>query len=122
LRARRKRRKKRRVPTRHVKNGFELSFRTVPDAREIGAALRRVRVEAGISLSDMAERIGIAHQNLSRIELGKKEPMISTVNKYLRTLGLELALVARPKPPLKGARNSGAERGEDAAPEPASSR
>ena len=102
LKKRKKRRYRARVPVHHVKNGFELVVRAKPDAAEIGGALRRLRVEAGISLSDMAERVGIAHQNLSRIELGKKEPMVSTLNKYLRTLGLELMLTARPKAAKKG--------------------
>lgn len=91
-----------RVTVRHLRNGFELVVRGKPDAKEIGEALRRLRVEAGITLSDMAERLGMAHQNLSRIEHGKKEPMLATLNKYLRTLGLELVVTARPKPPLKG--------------------
>jgi transcriptional regulator with XRE-family HTH domain len=91
------------VPVRHSKAGFELTVRTKPDAQEIGAALKRLRLEAGITLADMAERLGMAHQNLSRLEHGKKEPMLSSVNKYLRTLGLELVLTARPKPSLKRA-------------------
>jgi len=89
------------VPVRHGKAGFELTVRTKPDAKEIGAALKRLRIDAGISLADMAERMGMAHQNLSRLEHGKKEPMLTSVNKYLRTLGLELVLQARPKPSLK---------------------
>jgi len=89
------------VPVRHGKAGFELTVRTKPDAKEIGAALKRLRIDAGISLADMAERMGMAHQNLSRMEHGKKEPMLTSVNKYLRTLGLELVLQARPKPSLK---------------------
>lgn len=89
------------MPVRHGKGGFELTVRTKPDAEEIGGALKRLRTDAGITLADMAERVGMAHQNLSRLEHGKKEPMLSSVNKYLRTLGLELVLVARPKPSLK---------------------
>lgn len=89
------------MPVRHGKGGFELTVRTKPDAEEIGGALKRLRVDAGITLADMAERVGMAHQNLSRLEHGKKEPMLSSVNKYLRTLGLELVLVARPKPSIK---------------------
>jgi ribosome-binding protein aMBF1 (putative translation factor) len=101
LNRRGKRRYSRSVPVRYGNSGFELTVRTKPDAKEIGAALRRLRMDAGISLADMAERMGMAHQNLSRLEHGKKEPMLSSVNKYLRTGGLYLVLVAKPKPSLK---------------------
>jgi transcriptional regulator with XRE-family HTH domain len=89
------------VPVRIAGDGFELTVRSTLDAKELGAALQRLRVDAGISVSDMAERMGMARQNLARLEAGGREPMLTTVNKYLRTLGLELVLTARPKPPLK---------------------
>jgi transcriptional regulator with XRE-family HTH domain len=89
------------VPVRAEEPGFELTVKATPDAKELGAALQRLRTQAGISVSDMAERMGMARQNLARLEAGGREPMLTTVNKYLRTLGLELVLSARPKPPLK---------------------
>lgn len=100
------------MPVRYLGNGFELILKTSPDASEIGAALRRLREEAGVSISDMAERMGMARQNLSRLERGGREPMLATVNKYLRTLGLELLLVARPRPPLKQRRTEDAAKPE----------
>ena len=92
---------KRNVPVRHLRDGFEMVVRAKPDAKELGGALRTLRVTAGVTVTDMADRLGMAHQNLSRIEHGKKEPMLTTLNRYLRTLGLELVLTARPKPRLK---------------------
>jgi len=83
--------------------GFDLRIGRKPDPKALGAELRRLRENAEVTVSDLAERMGWIPQNVSRLERGggAREPMISSVNLYLRTLGYELVLSAKPKPPLK---------------------
>ena len=83
--------------------GFEHAIGRKTDPKALGAELRRLRELAGVTVGDMADRMGWISQNVSRLERGggAREPMISSVNLYLRTLGYELVICARPKPPLK---------------------
>jgi transcriptional regulator with XRE-family HTH domain len=83
--------------------GFELRIGRKPDPKALGAELRRLREQAQVTVSDLAERMGWIPQNVSRLEHGggAREPMISSVNLYLRTLGYEMVITAKPKPPLK---------------------
>jgi transcriptional regulator with XRE-family HTH domain len=79
--------------------GFELAVGQKVDPKALGAELRRLRVDAGVPVTDLAERMGWIPQNISRLERGGdgREPTISSVNLYVRMLGYELLLVARPK-------------------------
>jgi predicted transcriptional regulator len=79
--------------------GFELVIGSGVDPKVLGAQLRRLRENAGVSVTDLAERMEWKPQNVSRLESGgdKREPTISSVNLYLRMLSQELVLVARPK-------------------------
>lgn len=83
--------------------GFDFKLRQKVDPKTIGAELRRLRVNAQVTVGDLAERMGWIPANLSRLESGSsgREPTISSVNLYLRTLGYECFIVARPKKPLK---------------------
>jgi transcriptional regulator with XRE-family HTH domain len=98
--------------------GFELVLRTKPDPKALGAELRRLRELANISVIDLAERMRWHPQNVYRLERGggAREPMISSINLYLRTLGYELVISARPKPPLRKRAGDSAEPTEDDAP------
>lgn len=65
--------------------------------KELGALLRRVREAVGVTQGELAKRLGIPYQNLSRLEHGAREGMPSTLNRYVRALGYELVIVARPR-------------------------
>jgi transcriptional regulator with XRE-family HTH domain len=103
--------------------GFELAVGAKVDPKSIGAELRRLREIAGVSASDLAERMGWKAQNVSRLERGgdKREPTLSSLNLYVRRLGYELVLTARPKrSPVKrpaAATSPAAPAESDAAPE-----
>ena len=89
--------------------GFELAIGIKVDPQELGAQLRRLRENLGVSVGDLAERMDWKSQNVSRLERGgdKREPTISSVNLYVRMLGFELVLVSRPKrPPRKSSGES----------------
>lgn len=82
-------------------DGFELVFGTDVLPVEIGAALRASRQAVGLSQGEVGERFGVASQNVARMELGGREPRLSSINSYVRSLNLELVLIARPRRPRR---------------------
>jgi transcriptional regulator with XRE-family HTH domain len=54
------------------------------------AFLQLARLEAGLSQRELAERAGVAQSEIARIESGKREPSIPTLQKILAGAGLEL--------------------------------
>lgn len=76
---------------------FELVLRARLNPKEVGALLRRVREAVGVPQGELAKRLGIPYQNLSRLEHGVREGMLSTINRYVRALGYELVITARPR-------------------------
>jgi transcriptional regulator with XRE-family HTH domain len=76
---------------------FELVLRARLNPKELGALLRKVREAVGVTQGELAKRLDIPYQNLSRLEHGAREGMLSTLNRYVRALGYELVIVARPR-------------------------
>lgn len=103
--------------------GFELTISSKVDPKTLGLELRRLRENAGVSVGDLAERMDWKSQNVSRLERGgdKREATISSLNLYVRMLGYELVLTARPKKPARnraGRHEAGAgAKGDGNAPE-----
>lgn len=102
--------------------GFDVSVRGKLDPRALGAALRRLREEAGVTVSDLAGRMGWHTGNVSRLERGGterggtvREPTFSSVALYLRTLGYQLTISAKPMPPLRKKSTSAKEDESDSA-------
>lgn len=58
---------------------FELPF---------GAALRRVRLAAGMTQEQLALEAGVQRNFISLIETGQNQPTISTIVKLARALGM----------------------------------
>lgn len=58
---------------------FELPF---------GAALRRVRLAAGMSQEQLGLESGVQRNFISLIETGQNQPTISTIAKLARALGM----------------------------------
>lgn len=63
---------------------------------EIGEQLRRHRRAAGLTLTDLASRVGFDKGYLSRIENGKKVPPIATLSRLAGALGIEAASLLTP--------------------------
>jgi DNA-binding XRE family transcriptional regulator len=82
-----------------VPQKFELELGEKVEPGKLGEWLRRIRRTAGVTQLAVAERLGAQYQNLSRLENGRgeREPMLSTMMRYLDALGWELVLVARPR-------------------------
>ncbi|MFE9772258.1 helix-turn-helix domain-containing protein [Streptomyces sp. NPDC005931] len=68
----------------------------------IAAALRRERTRAGLSLSELAKRAGIAKSTLSQLEAASGNPSMETIWALAVTLGVPFsALVEPPVPPVQ---------------------
>ncbi len=61
----------------------------------LGTTIRRRRRELGFDQASTAELAEISVHSLSDIESGKANPTLSTVNRVLDVLGLELAVQPR---------------------------
>lgn len=66
---------------------------TVPLDRPVGAALRAVREEAGLTQQVLAGRLGTTQSAISRWERGHDEPRLSTVAEIVRACGGTASLV-----------------------------
>jgi HTH-type transcriptional regulator/antitoxin HipB len=65
--------------------------------RDVGAAVRRARGEAGLSQQALADRAGVSRQWLSRVEAGKGPSVeMGKVLDVLAALGLAIDLVTTP--------------------------
>jgi len=51
-----------------------------------GSTIRRLRVEAGLTQSQLAEMVGVSQAHIAKIENEKVDPRLSTVNKILEVL------------------------------------
>lgn len=61
-----------------------------PDYPQIGTHLRQRRNELGLSLRDLAERLGVSPSLISQIERGRANPSVSTL--YSLVAALEVSL------------------------------
>lgn len=60
------------------------------------ALLILARQQAGLSQRDLAERAGVSQSDIARIESGRREPSIPTIQRILAGAGLELRLRLAP--------------------------
>jgi DNA-binding XRE family transcriptional regulator len=60
------------------------------ERRIAGARLRTVREGLGLSQLELSRRSGIAQESLSRIETGRRDPRLGTLQRLARGLGLSL--------------------------------
>lgn len=63
----------------------------LPAHVELGSRLKRKRLEAKLTLAELAERAGFGKAYLSRIENGKKIPPIGSLARIADVLGIEAA-------------------------------
>ena len=68
---------------------------TLPD---IGARLRELRTERGISMSELARRAGVGKGSLSEIESGRRNPTVETLYAICRPLGVPLTALLGGRP------------------------
>lgn len=61
-------------------------------AASIGPAIRHYRKEAGLTQADLAERVGITREYLSRLEQGHESEQLRRVLGVLKELGVRATL------------------------------
>ena len=66
-------------------SGFELD--------RLGARIRQLRQDAGLSLTAVARRLGVSASALSQIETGVMQPSVSRLVEIMGVLGLPLSMV-----------------------------
>src|SRR3954464_6207954 len=60
------------------------------DASKVGARLRAAREDLGISLRELARRVGVSPSLVSQIELDRVNPSVSTLYALVMELGLTM--------------------------------
>jgi DNA-binding phage protein len=56
------------------------------------ASARKAREDRGLSLSEVAARMGVDHATVSRLESGRQtNPTVNTVMRYVEAIGLKVA-------------------------------
>ena len=54
-----------------------------------GVRLRQIRQEQALSLRDLSESSGVAHDTINKLETGKREAQPRTIRSLAETLGVE---------------------------------
>ena len=62
----------------------------VGERRIVGARIRAVRETVNLSQQELSRRSGIAQESLSRIETGRRDPRLGTLQRLARGMGLSL--------------------------------
>ena len=70
-----------------------------PLEEDVGPRLRAHREQRGLSLRELARRLGVSPSAISQIETGKSRPSVSTLYSIVSELGMSLdELFGAPKP------------------------
>jgi transcriptional regulator with XRE-family HTH domain len=76
--------------------GFQDRVDAIARGRKLVRELTSLRQGLGLSQTLIAARMGTSQSSLARLEAGEMDPRLSTVERYARALGLDLALVREP--------------------------
>ncbi len=67
-----------------------LADRAEERARQIGFCLRAMRVQAGLTMRELAEKVGVPRARIVELEAGKAEPQIELLDEIAIALGRRL--------------------------------
>ncbi|MBI4316847.1 MAG: helix-turn-helix transcriptional regulator [Chloroflexi bacterium] len=62
--------------------------------REFSSALIRARLNAGISQSELARRVGVSRPVIARLEAGLRIPRVDTIMRLASALGVDFTISA----------------------------
>ncbi len=76
---------------------MEVSARRTDDAAvgSLGSNLRDARERLGLTQEEVADRSGVHPTEVSRIEAGKRDPRVSTVERLAQALGVKAGELLR---------------------------
>src|SRR5437870_13821879 len=60
-------------------------------AFELGQKLSSIRLRAGLTQTDIAEKVAVSRQHISNIETGMTSPTVRVLGDYLQVCGMNLA-------------------------------
>jgi len=75
----------------------------MPDTVMLGLRIRHFRTQAGLTLDQVSERIGLAPSQLSLMENGKREPRLSVLSGLAGAFGIAVADLLDDSPPTERA-------------------
>jgi len=55
-------------------------------AKKLGENMKRIRLEKGMSQSDICQKLGVDRSYISNVESGNKNPTLSTITKLAKAL------------------------------------
>ena len=58
------------------------------DGARLGARLRELRLEAGLTQAELARRTGIHRPNIARVEAGRHTPSLETLSRLAGAIGI----------------------------------
>jgi transcriptional regulator with XRE-family HTH domain len=61
-----------------------------PTPRQMGKTLRRLRAQRGLSQAVVAKRAKLSREYVNKIEAGRYDPPLSTINALARALGVRV--------------------------------
>lgn len=68
-----------------------MDYRAGDEEFDVGARLRALRLEHGLSQRELAERAGVPHGQVSMVETGRSSPTVASLRRILSGLGLSMA-------------------------------
>jgi DNA-binding XRE family transcriptional regulator/quercetin dioxygenase-like cupin family protein len=75
----------------------------VPDLPSLGARIRSERLRRGVSVRELARRVGVSASLISQIETEKSQPSVSTLYGITTALGISIESVFEPPPTAQDA-------------------
>lgn len=82
----------------HQSDALSGEIRQTPPISLLAASLRRERERAGLSVTELAKRAGLAKSTLSQLETGIGNPSLETIWALASTLGVQVSrLIAEPR-------------------------
>jgi transcriptional regulator with XRE-family HTH domain len=73
--------------------------------RMVGQNVKRLRIAAGFSQADLAERMGVDRAYVSGLELGQRNPTVVTLWHIAKALGVKIrSFFEEEKPPRRRSR------------------
>ena len=66
---------------------------TPMDGARLGARLRALRLEAGLTQAELARRTGIHRPNIARVEAGRHTPSLETLARLAQAIGVSTSHV-----------------------------
>ena len=59
-----------------------------PTAKQMGTTLRKLRIQKQLSQAALAKRVDLSREYINKLEAGKYDPPLSTLNALAKALGV----------------------------------